>query len=292
MAFRTVIINTHSKIEYSLNYLVFRTVEQTKRILLDEIHTVIFESTDISVTICLLCELINRKIKIIFCNEKHNPISELIPYNGSCYSSKRIFEQISWTYQKKNTAWKMIIEFKIDTECYVLDKLKKYDSAKQLEKYILEVLEGDTTNREGHAAKVYFSKVFYQGFTRENNDTYNSSLDYGYTILLSQFNRIISASGYLTQLGIHHIGELNPYNFGCDLMEPFRYIVDIITIELIEKKSPNFKGELIKMLDKKVVINGKKETVVNAIKVYFLSVIRFLNGKSNKILFLDKYGIE
>ncbi len=275
-----------------MNYLVFRTVENTKRILLDEIHTVIFESTDISVTTSILCELINKKIKVIFCNEKHNPISELIPYNGSCYSSKRIFEQISWTTKRKNTAWKEIIKLKISTEVYVLNKITKCIPAKKLENYIREVEDCDITNREGHAAKIYFNNVFYDGFTRENNDLYNISLDYGYTILLSQFNRIISSSGYLTQLGIHHKGELNPYNFGCDLMEPFRYIVDLITIKIIKTKSTNFKDELIKMLNKEVLINGKKETLVNAIKVYFLSVIRFLNNKSTKILFLDNYGIE
>lgn len=65
MAFRTVIINTHSKLEYSLEYLVFRTPDSCKRILLDEIHTIILQSTAISITTGLLAELSKRKIKVL-----------------------------------------------------------------------------------------------------------------------------------------------------------------------------------------------------------------------------------
>ena len=50
MAFRTVIIDTHSKLEYSLNYLVFRTAEEVKRVLLDEVQTIIVQSTAVSLT--------------------------------------------------------------------------------------------------------------------------------------------------------------------------------------------------------------------------------------------------
>ena len=77
MPFRTVIISSHSKLEYSLNYLVYKTIEETKKIVLDEIHTLIIESTMVSITSSLLVELMNKKIKVIFCDEKKNPHSEL-----------------------------------------------------------------------------------------------------------------------------------------------------------------------------------------------------------------------
>lgn len=70
MAFRTVVVDTHSKLEYSLNYLVFRTPDSTKRVLLDEIHTLIVQSTAVSLTTSLIAELTKRKIKVIFCDEK------------------------------------------------------------------------------------------------------------------------------------------------------------------------------------------------------------------------------
>ena len=55
----------------------------------------------------------------------------------------------------------------------------------------------------------------------------NAALNYGYSIVLSVFNREITANGYLTQLGLFHDNMFNQYNLSCDLMEPFRPFVDI-----------------------------------------------------------------
>lgn len=289
MAFRTIVINTHSKIEYSLNYLVFRTVNETKRILLDEVHTVIFESTYISVTTSLLTELIKRKIKVIFCDEKHNPVSELLPYNVSYNSSRKIANQVKWSKKNKDVVWKSIIQQKIKNQSASLNKRNKSDKANQLMEYCNNVLDGDVTNREGHAAKVYFNNIFYEGFTRNDVHLINDCLDYGYTILLSQFNRVIVSNGYLTQIGIHHIGEFNPFNFSCDLIEPFRFLIDERATKI--DKEQNFKEEIIKVLDCNVIIDGKQQSIVNAINIYFLSVVCALEtGEINKIKFLEGYA--
>jgi len=288
MAFRTIVISTHSKLEYSLNYIVFRTTEEIKRILIDEVHTVIFESTNVSVTTSLLAELISRKIKVIFCNEKHNPISELMPYNIAHNSSKRIIEQIHWLKENKDLVWKSIIKAKILNQSKFLRIIGKFDKADQLYEYSNNVLVGDVTNREGHAAKVYFNSVFYKGFTRNDDCFINKCLDYGYTILLSQFNRIVNSGGYLTQLGIHHIGEFNPFNFSSDLIEPFRFIVDVEARKL--KESDDFKMVLVNLLNKYVVIDSKKQTVYNAMHIYFQSIIEALgSGDVGKIRFISEY---
>lgn len=289
MAFRTIIINTHSKVEYSLNYLVFRTPEETKRILLDEVHTVIFESTNIAVTTSLLAELVSRKIKVIFCDEKHNPSSELMPYHIAHNSSRRITEQINWNSNNKSIVWREIIKRKIFNQANCLKAINKIAKYEQLLKYRDEVQEGDVTNREGHAAKVYFNNIFYEGFSRSDGNTINACLDYGYTILLSQFNRVIVSGGYLTQIGIHHIGEFNPYNLSCDLFETFRFLVDDIAIKI--KDDDDFKSLLLNILNLNVIIDGKSQTVSNAITIYFLSVIDALNnGCINKIKFIDGYA--
>ena len=116
MAFRTIIITTHSKLEYSLNYLIYRTIEDTKRINLDEIHTIIVESTAVSITSALMVELINRKIKVLFCDEKKNPSFELSPYYGDSISTRRIQEQISWTKETKDLIWQAIVKEKINNQ--------------------------------------------------------------------------------------------------------------------------------------------------------------------------------
>ena len=134
---------------------------------------------------------------MIFCDEKHNPFGELSPYYSRHNSSKKIKEQIKWTNKYKDDLWMKIVKNKILNQSLMLNKIKndKYDL---LNSYIDEVVSGDKTNREGHAAKVYFNALFGKDFVRNNNDNINAALNYGYAILLSTINKEVIASGYLT----------------------------------------------------------------------------------------------
>ena len=76
--------------------------------------------------------------------------------------------------------------------------------SKLLREYIEEIEYGDATNREGHAAKVYFNALFGMDFTRTEENSLNAALNYGYGIILSAFNREIAINGYVTQLGLFH----------------------------------------------------------------------------------------
>ena len=51
---------------------------------------------------------------------------------------------------------------------------------------------------------MYFNAVFGNDFTRKAETDVNAALDYGYSILLSAFNRDVSACGYSANLGIKH----------------------------------------------------------------------------------------
>lgn len=46
MGWRTVVINTHSKLTYANNHLVFKNAQQTEKIHLSEIDILILETTD------------------------------------------------------------------------------------------------------------------------------------------------------------------------------------------------------------------------------------------------------
>ena len=286
MGFRTVIVSSHSKLEYALNYLVYKTVDEVKRIHIHEIHTLIIESTTVSITSALLAELIKQKVKVIFCDEKRNPSSELIPYYGDSISYQRINEQIKWKESIKHLVWQKIVQEKIKQQAYVLSK-KMPDEAIILSNYAKEVELDDATNREGHAAKFYFNRLYGENFSRGSSNKINTFLNYGYTLLLSQFNRYIVAKGYLTQLGIHHKNPFNPFNLSCDLMEPFRPFIDSKVTDLSED---NFKNKLISFLNHPVYIHGKKQTLIHAIQIYCSSIFLALNtGKIECIQFLESY---
>lgn len=264
-------ISRRAKLDYQLGYLVVRSEEITK-IHLGEISTLLIESTAVSITTALLSELTKKKIKVIFCDEKRNPSSELVSYYGSHDTSVKVRNQMGWGSEIKRTVWTEIVTDKIRKQAEVLTSWKKKES-EMLYQYIEEIAYGDTTNREGHAAKVYFNALFGMDFTRTEDNSINAALNYGYGIILSAFNREIAANGYITQIGLFHDNMFNPFNLGSDLMEPFRPIVDH-KVKMLEPQQFEHaeKMEVLSILQQEVIIAERKEYVNNAIKIYCRSV--------------------
>lgn len=230
MSFRTVVVTKRCKLEYKLGYMVCRG-EETKKIYLSEISTLMVESTAVSMTAALLAELIKNKVNVVFCDEKHNPLSQLVSLQGRYNSSGKLKNQLEWKDSVKARVWTKIVEYKILNQTKFLFDLK-LNEYKKLEDYARQLTSNDLTNREGHAAKVYFDALFGLEFKRGDDTFINSALNYGYAILLSAFNREIVAQGYSTQLGLNHKNEFNFFNLACDLIEPFRPIVDRFVFDM------------------------------------------------------------
>ncbi len=268
MGFRTIVVKNRCKLEYSLNFLVMRTQECEKKILINEIESLIIQSTQVSITSALLTNLAENGINVMFCDSKNNPSCELLQYNGTYDSRNKIVSQVNISDEIKNKTWKKIIEMKIFNQTRILKKYEQNEeSIKLLENYFDEVLEGDVSNREGHSAKVYFNTLFGKDFSREKECDINAFLDYRYTIILSAFNRCIRSSGFYPELGIHHIGKTNPFNLSCDLMEPLRPLVDNLVMPK-ELTMDNFKTKLINLLNVSVYFDGNTMYLENAIKSY------------------------
>ena len=138
----------------------------------------------------------------------------------------------------------------------------------------------DSTNREGHAAKVYFNAIFGLDFTRSEDSNINAALNYGYSILLSCFNREIVSNGYITQVGLFHENRFNQFNLASDFMEPFRILVDKKVVEMMPQDfGKDEKIELVNLLNQNVLIEQKIHTVNNAIKIYCRSLFDALNDE-------------
>lgn len=273
MSWRTVVITSNAKLDYQMGFLVVRRDVATK-IHISEITNLIIESTAVSLTAALLCELIKNKVKVVFCDEKRNPSSELIPYYGSHDTSAKIKKQIAWTNETKALVWTEIVSEKIRKQAETLEYYFKSEED-LLYGYIKEIEIGDTTNREGFAAKVYFNSLFGMDFTRTEANSTNAALNYGYGIILSCFNREIAANGYITQIGLFHDNMFNQFNLGSDIMEPFRSIIDRAVKELKPVKFEHEeKMEILSVLNEQVIINGRTETVDNAIGIYCRSVMQ------------------
>lgn len=290
MSWRVVVISKRAKLDYQLGYLVVRNESVTK-IHLGEISTLLIESTAVSITTSLLAELTKKKIKVIFCDEKRNPSSELVGYYGSHDTSSKVRNQIQWSRNSKDTVWTEIVTEKIRKQKKLLEYQGKEES-KLLDSYLQEIKWNDETNREGHATKVYFNALFGLDFTRTTDCSVNSALNYGYSIILSAFTREITANGYITQLGLFHDNMFNQFNLASDLMEPFRVLVDKEVLEMkFEEFEVDEKRRLVNILNHEVVIDGKVQYVNNAVKIYCKSVFDALNENDSSLIRFYKFEL-
>lgn len=187
MSWRTIVITKRAKLDLQLGFMVVRG-EHTTKVALNEIAVVLIESTAVSLTTSLLAELTKRKVKVIFCDEKRNPSSELVSYYGSHDTSNKIRKQIAWRQNTKEAVWTEIVSEKIRKQKELLELLGK-EEAELLSSYLQQIAWNDETNREGHAAKVYFNALFGLDFTRTEDNLINAALNYGYSIILSSFTR-------------------------------------------------------------------------------------------------------
>lgn len=283
MSWRVVVVSNSAKLDYQMGYLVVRQ-DTTTKIHLSEISVLMVESTAVSMTGYLLSELMKKKIKVIFCDEKRNPSSELVPFYGSHDTSMKIRKQVEWSKDTKAAVWTEIVADKIRKQSELLQLYIK-EEYKMLDGYIEELQFGDSTNREGHAAKVYFNALFGMDFTRTAENSINAALNYGYGIILSTFNREIVANGYCTQLGLFHDNMFNQFNLGSDLMEPFRPLVDQRVKEMqSDKFEHEEKMQVLSLLNGEVTIGGKREYVNNAIKLYCKSIFDALNDDDPSLI--------
>jgi len=287
VSFRIVKVSNRCKLETQLNYLVCRSNTETK-ILLDEISCIINENLQVCLTSALISEIMNHHIRLIICDLKHMPQGELEPYFG-CYDIRaKIRQQLNWDNRISSILWKNIIKQKITNQKRLLEiKRKDKEVIDLLDKYILEVDEGDSLNREGLAAKFYFPCLFYSYFERHNEgDKENAYLDYGYSLLLSYVSREINIYGYYSPFGIHHCSERNFYNLGCDFMEPLRPFIDLVACDESTNDN-NFKREMMKAFSMEVYCDGKTMILENAIKVFILNLFAILNKEKSSSEFVE-----
>ena len=283
MSWRIVVISKRAKLDYQLGYMVVRS-EETTKIHLGEISTLLIESPAVSVTSALLSEFSKKKVKVIFCDEKRNPSSELLSYYGSHDTSSKVRKQIQWSRNIKETVWTEIVTEKIRKQKELLEYLGKEES-RLLDGYLREIRLNDESNREGHAAKVYFNALFGLDFTRTLDNPINAALNYGYSIVLSAFTREIAANGYITQLGLFHDNMFNQFNLASDLMEPFRILVDQEVLKMsLQDFEQKEKMRLVNVLNHEVRIDGKVQYVNNAVRIYCKSVFDALNESDSSMI--------
>ena len=92
-------------------------------------------------------------------------------------------------------------------------------------------------------------------------------------------------------LGLHHNNMFNQFNLGCDIMEPFRPIIDrAVKLLSPEKFESEEKKQILRLLSEEFIIDGKKQSLLNTIKIYSKSVFDAI--ESNDTALIRFYGYE
>lgn len=289
MGWKTVIIGCECKASLSLNRLRITIGEEYQNIALCDIDTIIFTHAGITITPQLLSELVKNNVNVIICDEKNDPIGIFLAFNGHSLVFKQLSKQLDWKLTRKKKLWKTIIEHKIQSEIDVLNLAKKDKGTIDVLKYYKDsVYTNDQTNREAAAARYYFTSMFGNEFTRDDENVMNAGLNYGYKILASFISKCIASRGLLTQLGIHHIGESNPFNLTYDFIEPVRVMIDMWVVGNITDKFGSVqKRELIDIMNCFVFINGKWMRLCDAVEDVIDSYIAYLDERSDSVLRID-----
>ena len=283
MGWRSVIITQHAKLTYSMQMMIVQTRDGINQIPIEDINLLLVSTTQAVITSALISKLAQNQTKIIFVDEKDNPVVETAVYYPGARNIAKLKEQFNWDEHLKELLWTKIVSQKIKNQIAVLDNYHLNKDEVQNELDQLEI--NDESNREAIAARKYFMLLFDKNFVRRDTSAVNAALDYGYAILLSSFNREIVMNGYLTYFGIHHCSQENQFNLASDLMEPFRPFVDywVKAHEKIKELTPDIKYGLVELLSLEIKFNGKKTLLTNAITVYVRECLKFLSGDSKEL---------
>lgn len=283
MGWRSVIVSQHAKLSYASHSMVVQTMEGINQIPIDDIYLLLIGTTQAVVT----CELINQlnkvNAKVIFTDDQGNPTSELTNNYPNNRNIEMINKQVFWDDGRKEVLWTRIVSRKIINQINVL-RMRTDEDVSELNDELGKLEIGDTSNREAVVARKYFKLLFDEDFNRRKTSAINAALNYGYAILLANFNREIVSKGFVTYFGIHHHSLENSFNLSSDLMEPFRPVVDYwISFKKFNSLTPDIKFGLVELLNLEIMYNGKNVILKNAISEYVKDCLDYLNnGKENE----------
>lgn len=292
MGWRVVYIEEGTNLSLYLdNVKVSRKAKDDILIPLQDIHSIIIDNYKLVLTVQLMNRCMHHNINIVTCGIDHLPEAIVLPQSGHYAQAKVIRNQVLWDTERKALLHQKIVQQKINNQiqaCVICNVDKGLLNFQKLTNYMNQVEIGDKTNREGLAAKVYFSLIFGSTFTRFDDDSVNGALNYGYAILRSQMTKTIVSKGLHPALGIFHKGPENAFNLSDDIIEVFRPLVDVWVHKNIDNSKELTRQDrtsLIKLTTGKVMIDGKKQTQFNATSRYLDTIIDFMEYKSDNLSF-------
>lgn len=271
MSWRSVFVSNPARLSLKNKHLVIKQGEET-HIPLEDISVIVMETDQATITSKLLDELARRGVLLFSCDPRHLPSGLFLPFQQHSRFLKILKMQLELTMPFMKNCWRIVVAQKIKNQALCLEILGK-NGADELRRMALEVKSGDSTNRESAAAKLYFD-IYMPHTSRQEDNTVNAALNYGYSIMRGAVARSLVAYGFLPAVGIHHRNELNSFNLADDFMELFRPLVDLWVAQNI-REGDEFRKEdragLLSLLHADTLIFMERHAALRAIDIMISS---------------------
>ena len=268
--------------------ITFKDNQDTVTRPIEDVGFVVIENPQVSITVPLLNELADNNVSVVFCDKKQMPKTMLMTLEGNTTQQESYQYQLEASAPTKKNVWKQLVECKIKNQSLLLNNVGKDGNA--LKQYYMNVKSGDTDNREGAAARVYWNMLFGEGFKREREGLPpNNLLNYGYTILRAAVARALIGSGLYPAFGVFHRNRYNAFPLADDVMEPYRPFVDQIVYYLyydgmVNELNSESKGKLLRVLFSDVKMGKVTRPLENALSFTTASLLKMYKGENDKLL--------
>lgn len=214
---------------------------------------------------------------------------------GAEKDSNTLLKKKQYEYARIDLA-KHITKNKITNQITVLKNIRvKSESAKEaidiLNTYYSKIDKCENLSElmayEGLSAKIYFknhfNNILWNGRQpRVKRDETNAVLDIGYTLLFTFIDTLLCSYGFDTYCGVMHTQFYMRKSLVCDIVEPFRPLIDTQV-----KKSINLKQ--IKEEDFLVINSQYRLKWENSAKYVQFLMIPLLDSKDKIFMYVQSY---
>ena len=285
---RTIVFTSPCKVTAKDNQLVAENRDngEVKKTPIEDLGIVIIEHPMTNISIPALNALSANNCAVVLCDARHMPMSMLLNLDSNSVQAERYHQQSEASVPLKKNLWKQIVQAKILNQSKLLSELGL--DGEKLKPYYMNVKSGDTDNREGIAANLYWGTLLGKEFvrTRYGADP-NPLLNYGYAILRAGMTRAIMGSGLFPAFGLFHRNRYNAFPLADDLMEPYRPYVDQLAVQLIRDGKEQLNTESKQRLLRVMFLDARFKNVTRplelALSVTTASLARCFAGESKTI---------
>ena len=214
--------------------------------------------------------LLQKAHKFGFAVVLMTPYFKVYEFLGGCMEGNTLLRRKQYEYtglslgkriiQNKVENYRKLLQQergKSDEDLTAISKLLDYEDKIGCHEGLLQELLG----LEGLAARTFFSR-YYSGLDwhgrkpRIKPDYINSTLDIGYTMLFNFIDALLNIYGFDTYCGVLHTEFYMRKSLVCDLMEPFRFLIDKQVRKSVNLKQA--KPEDFNVINGRYLLNWKK----------------------------------